>query len=221
MNFIPGGGIMAQMATSAAIATLPEPLGNLVKEMKEFNDETRELSDRLLDPIHGPLLPFCIKNTDRMFFCADITKDIILIAAGGAGFGTLAETLITQPSMIFQFMIEAVIPVIDEMAAEGQDMYKNNLDYAFTLLLGLTLDDLKLMTAKKFVKHIIGIMNKPEPDPSLMPQKQIKNQNGGNFNYNLDGLTVKQLKDMCRQRKLKCSGRKAILIERLKQVNIG
>lgn len=206
--FFPGTGMLTDLATNAAIATLPEPLRDLVKDMKGFKDESRQLSDRLMDPINGPVLPYCIKNTNRMFFCSDITADIVIIAAGGTGLATLAETIVTQPSMIFEFMTEAIIPEIDAMAKEGKTMYQDNLNYVFKLLLDLSLDDLKTMTSSDFVNHIATVMSKPEPDPSLMPQKM---QRGGQ----LEKARVKELKDMCLKRGLKVSGKKADLIRRI------
>lgn len=211
--FFPGSGMLTELATSAAIATLPAPLSKLVKDMRELKNESRELSNRLMDPIHGLVLPFCIKNSDRIFFCADITRDIVLIAAGGSGFGTLAETIVSQPSMIFQFMTEAIIPEIEAMAKEGKTMYLENLNYAFTLLLGLTLEKLKTMSVDDFVNHIISVMKEPKPDPSLMPQRK---QLGGT---DLRSLKVYQLKAICREYGLKCSGKKDQLINRIRLIN--
>uniref|UniRef100_A0A6C0J8I0 SAP domain-containing protein n=1 Tax=viral metagenome TaxID=1070528 RepID=A0A6C0J8I0_9ZZZZ len=197
------------MATNMAVAVLPKKLGDLIKEMKELQGETQELSDRLLDPVHGPLLPFCLADSGgRVLFCTDVTRDIILIAAGGTGFATLAETIIMQPDMVFMFLVEAVIPIIDDMASEGKDMYKNNLDKAFDYLLKLKLDDIKNMTSEQFMSHIIG----------LHEEHVDTIQTGGGGGGKNNKLSIKkfnELKELCKKYKLKCSGTKKILLKTL------
>ena len=150
--------IGASITTSVAQATLPKEASDFVTNLVEMGTEGEELRNRLLNPITGPLLPFCTTGMTfeigRIMFCEQITSDVILIAAGGTGLAALAETLISSPGQVFAFFTEAFIPVLDDMAKDGKDAFKNNIDYALNKLIGINTDVMKGMTLTQFLTRV-------------------------------------------------------------------
>lgn len=149
----------AKVATTVGNAVLPERLANMINELAEMSAETEALRDKLLNPIQGPLLPFCTKNysfdIDRIMFCSQVTKDIIAISAGGTGIATLAMTLLDSPDQVFGFFTEAFIPVLDELKAEGKDFYKSNIDRALMRLMNVNTDIMKSMSLDQFLALVM------------------------------------------------------------------
>jgi hypothetical protein len=146
----------AAMATKLSDVVLPEKMANMVKELAEMGVETEAIRNKLMSPLSGPLLPFCTKgytfNLDRMMFCGQITKDIIGIAAGGAGLATLGITLLTAPDQVYAFFTEAFIPVLDELKAEGKVTFKKNMDKALVMLIGIDTDTMNGITLDQFME---------------------------------------------------------------------
>jgi hypothetical protein len=184
-------GIISKVAQ----ATLPEPIAKLIKDFSDMSDETKILSNRLLSPISGPILPFCIKKSDRILFCAEVTKDIILIAAGGAGLVSLATTIALNPEMIYYFMTEAIIPTINEMYEEGHTVFKENLEKVFQKLLNLNLKEISEMESQEFVDHVAKILDASD-SPASDVDEEVEYKQVGGKPFDINSLTMPQIRHL-------------------------
>ena len=146
------------IAKNVTDTVLPESLAHMIQDLMSMGLEMEEMRSKLINPITGPLLPFCTShlsfNLDRIEFCTQVTKDIMLIAAGGTGLATLAETLISSPDQVFGVMTEVFIPVLNDLRDEGKHVFKDNLDKALIALININTDILSGMTLDQFIDYV-------------------------------------------------------------------
>lgn len=200
--------VLSKLSTGFAHAVLPKKFSTFVDNLVAMGNDGEELRDKLLDPVNGPLIPYCTKqysfDTNRLMFCSSVTRDVIMISADGIGIETLAETLISSPDQVFSFLTEAIIPTLDSMADDGKPSFKNNMDAALQFLVGLSTDDLSNMTLDQFLAVIAN---------------NNKKQTGGSSSK--DTLcTLKELKILAKYFGLPTYGTKSQLLNRIDSIHL-
>ena len=129
----------------------------IIADLKQITGEAKELKDRLINPLTGPLIPFCVKSFGRLSFCGQIVESLLLVSAGGAGAPELALTMLSNPVDTFAILTEAFIPTLDKMEAEGKSKFKINLNKVLMTVLKITTEDIKLMKVDEFITALKSI----------------------------------------------------------------
>jgi hypothetical protein len=223
--------LVAKGVTKVSAAILPEKMASLISEIAQMRAETEEIRNKLMDPIRGPIIPFCTKgytfDVDRIMFCTQVVTDIIEIAAGGVGLGSLASTIISSPEQSYGFFNEAFIPVLDEMAKDGHTTYKRNIDRALTTLINLDTTMLKRISYEEFKTHISGddiqrvLITQSSPSTNDMYTQctcTCQDQIGGTYGHrHLGGsrYTASQLRDISKRLGLPATGNKRRIADRI------
>lgn len=221
--------MVAKGVTKVSSAILPEKMANFISQIAQMRAETEEIRNRLMDPIRGPVIPFCTKgytfDVDRLMFCTQVVSDIIEIAAGGAGLGSLASTIINSPEQSYGFFNEAFIPVLDDMARDGHTTYKENIDRALTYLIKLDTRQLSALSYEQFTAHISGddiqavlIATSTGNDMYTQCTCTCQSQLGGGHTHGHmpgDRYTVPELKHISRELGLPTRGNKRRIADRI------
>lgn len=209
-----GLGIATGVARRVGDAVLPEKLAHMVDELDEMGQETEAIREKLMDPVHGPLIPFCTKNYSfnlgRMTFCADVTKDLVSISAGGVGIAGLAETLLSSPDQVFAFLTEAFIPILFELQDEDKTFYKNNIDRVINYLIGLTTDYIYNMDLETFMTYVIS------PGAVRVLQGEAPSQPHVQYGGTPAEMSYRDLQRLAKSIGVKANGKRSELLHRIK-----
>ena len=119
-----------------------------IKTLKAMKGETKLLKDKLLNP-DGPLIAFCAKGFDRVKFCSQFIKDVVIVSTTG-NVGPLAITLTQSAPELFAFLHEVAIPLLEELKSEGHPHFYNNTNKALNATLQVSLNDIKTMKLSQF-----------------------------------------------------------------------
>ena len=198
-----------------ATEVLPEPLKTMVNDLQSMRSEALELRDKLIDPIHGQLIPFCSSKMTfepiRMTFCSQIVKDLVLIAAGGTGFATIVSTLTSAPDQIFALFTEAFIPALNELVTEGKTTFKTNMDAVLMKLININTNQMLDMQLDAFILHVETTL--------ASSAAKLVGMNGGALDreQTITEIPIAHLKKLAREYGLSDKGTKQVLVKRLER----
>ena len=214
-KFLSISGLGAIANSGLGRAVLPKAITDLLITLEGLQGEAKILSDRMSDPVNGPLLPFCTTqwsfDTSRISFCVAVAKDSMLLLAGGTGIATLAQTLASQPDQMYMFLREVLLPTINQLAAEGHGLFKQNMDRALGIILGagINTDYIMGLDLEGFLGLIGSRLRGKTVQPTLHNCRCNCTQQGGSK------YTKVELQNVCRQLGLSCRGTKAVLMDRI------